>query len=201
MAVAPAADMTPTTRHVVVAYDFSEHGHAVLDRAIALASRAPFHELHFVTALDPRGGLPAAPPSGDVDYDYADSVRAQLTQAITDAFQGVDAASEINFFVHTRIGAAADEILGLAEEVGADLIFVGTHGHTGLKHLVMGSVAERVVREARCPVMVVRPKGYPDVTLEKIVDAPSHKRPASHLHRLTYTNDHVIMRPPYWSTT
>lgn len=191
--------MNPTTRHVVVAYDFSEHGQAVLDRAITLVARAPFHELHFVTALDPRAGIAAVPPSGHVDYEYADHVRERLTEAIAHAFQSVEAGEDINFFVHTRIGGAADEILDLASEVGADLIFVGTHGFTGLKHLVMGSVAERVVREARCPVMVVRPKEYPDVTLEKIVDVPAHKLPASRRGRLTYTNNHVIMRPPYWS--
>jgi universal stress protein A len=192
--------MNPTTRrHVVVAYDFSEHGQVVLDRAIALASRAPFHELHFVTALDPRNGLQAMPPTGRVDYPYADHVRERLTATITSAFHGVEAAEDINFFVHVRIGSAPDEILDLAQEVGADLIFIGTHGFTGLRHLLLGSVAECVVREARCPVMVVREKAYPDVTLDKIVDVPAHKLPTSRRESLTYTNNHVIMRPPYWS--
>ncbi len=191
--------MNPTTRHVVVAYDFSEHGQAVLDRAIALASRAPFHELHFVTALDPRTGIEAVPTSGRIDYEYADRVRERLTATITRAFDGVESAEDINFFVHTRIGSPPDEILDLAREVGADLIFIGTHGFTGLKHLLLGSVAECVVREAQCPVMVVREKGYPDVALDKVVEVPAHKLPASRRDRLTYTNNHVIMRPPYWS--
>jgi nucleotide-binding universal stress UspA family protein len=187
-----------TTRHVVVAYDFSEHGQAVLERAIALASRAPFHALHFVCVLDPKHGIAAIPPKGNVDYPYADTVREQLTETITQAFRGVESAADINFFIHARIGSPATEVLALAKEVGADLIFIGTHGYTGIKHLVLGSVAEHVVREAQCPVMVVRPKTYPDVTLEKIVEVPSHGSPHSRFHGFTYTK--TVIRPLYWST-
>lgn len=191
--------MTPTPRNVVVAYDFSEHGQAVLDRAIALASRAPFHVLHFVTALDSRTGIPAIPPSGHVDYQYADTIRNELTERVSAAFQGVETAADISFFIHARIGPAGHEILDLAKEVGADLIFVGTHGYTGLKHIVMGSIAERVVREAQCPVMVVRPKGYPDVTLDKVVEVPSHGAPQAKFHGFTYKNKQGVVRPPYFS--
>lgn len=192
--------MTPT-RQVVVAYDFSEHGQAVLDRAIALASRAPFHALHFVCVLDPKNGIAGIPPKGHVDYQYADTVRDELTERITRAFGGVESVADITFFIHTRIGTPATEILGLAKEVGADLIFIGTHGYTGLKHFMLGSVAEHVVREAQCPVMVVRPKGYPDVTLDTIVEVPSHGTPHSRFRGFTYTKTQTVIRPPYWSTT
>lgn len=50
------------------------------------------------------------------------------------------------------------QILKTSEEVEADLIVLGTHGHTGLDHLLMGSVAERVVQRASCPVLTVRPR-------------------------------------------
>jgi nucleotide-binding universal stress UspA family protein len=53
-------------------------------------------------------------------------------------------------------GFAATEILRLAEEAKADLIVMGTHGRTGLSRLVLGSVAEQVVRKARCPVLTVK---------------------------------------------
>jgi nucleotide-binding universal stress UspA family protein len=53
-------------------------------------------------------------------------------------------------------GRAADVIVETAEEKGADLIVLSTHGHTGLDRLMMGSVAEQVVRSAKCPVFVVR---------------------------------------------
>jgi nucleotide-binding universal stress UspA family protein len=53
-------------------------------------------------------------------------------------------------------GLPAAEILGLAQKVRSDLIVMGTHGRTGLGRLLMGSVAEQVVRHARCPVLTVK---------------------------------------------
>lgn len=55
-------------------------------------------------------------------------------------------------------GAAATEVVRFAREGGYDLVVMGTHGRRGLRHLVLGSVAERVVREAPCAVLVVRPR-------------------------------------------
>ena len=55
-----------------------------------------------------------------------------------------------------REGFPPEVILGEADEVGADLIAMGTHGRTGLAHLVLGSTAERVVQRAKCPVLTVR---------------------------------------------
>jgi nucleotide-binding universal stress UspA family protein len=56
-------------------------------------------------------------------------------------------------------GSAADEISRAAQERGVDLLVVGTHGRRGLRHLLIGSVAERLVRVAHCPVLVVRRRG------------------------------------------
>jgi universal stress protein A len=55
-----------------------------------------------------------------------------------------------------RTGAPAEEIVRFAEEQSADLIVMGTHGWTGVRHLIVGSVAENVVRTANCPVLTVR---------------------------------------------
>lgn len=55
-----------------------------------------------------------------------------------------------------RVGPAFDEICNAAREMPIDLIIISTHGHTGLKHVLLGSTAERVVRHAPCPVLVVR---------------------------------------------
>jgi universal stress protein A len=57
---------------------------------------------------------------------------------------------------HIRIGKAEDEILTFAKENNVDLIAMGTHGRTGLAHLLVGSVAERVVRMSSCAVLTIR---------------------------------------------
>jgi nucleotide-binding universal stress UspA family protein len=62
-------------------------------------------------------------------------------------------------------GAPVAEILRVAQETGADLILMGTHGRTGLRRLLMGSVAEQVVRQAACPVLTVKmpfPEAVPE---------------------------------------
>ncbi len=62
---------------------------------------------------------------------------------------------------HTREGHAAEEILRMADEVGADLIVMGTHGRTGLRRLLAGSVAATVLRGAHCPVLALRSGNRP----------------------------------------
>jgi len=59
----------------------------------------------------------------------------------------------------TLVGEPASEILAYARDRGIDLLVLGTHGRTGLEHALMGSIAERVVRRARCPVLTVHPQG------------------------------------------
>jgi nucleotide-binding universal stress UspA family protein len=62
--------------------------------------------------------------------------------------------------IHTELsnGVAHAQVLECAKAVGADMIVIGTHGHTGLKHALLGSTSERVVRLADCPVLTVRSK-------------------------------------------
>jgi nucleotide-binding universal stress UspA family protein len=186
----------PHPIQVVVAYDFSPSAEHALARAIEVAARAPQHVLHIVAALDPHDRALGA--LDGVTYETADRVHQVIIESVTRAFDGRPTASEVKFFVHARIGKAATEILALATEVGADLIFIGSHGKIGLERFVLGSVSEQVVREARCPVMVTRPKGYRDVARLDVVrydhERSKHREP----HCYTYTNNQVITRPADW---
>ena len=183
-------------QQVVVAFDFSALGPLVLARAVALVQRAPSHILHFINVVDPHAGVPAIPHKGPIDHLYADQVRELMSEQIRAAFGTTPIAEEIHFFVHARIGKPAKEILELAEEVGADLIMVG-HGHTGLQRVVMGSTAEHVVREAGCPVIVVRDKRYGDVELATVTEV-AHQTSHAKLFRFSYKNSNIVMRPPQW---
>jgi nucleotide-binding universal stress UspA family protein len=58
--------------------------------------------------------------------------------------------------VHIAVGKPAEEIVRVAQEEGVDLVVMGTHGRTGVRHLLLGSVAEDVTRHAPCPVFTVR---------------------------------------------
>jgi hypothetical protein len=63
---------------------------------------------------------------------------------------------------HLRLDAPATEIAQMAADLEADMVVVGTHGRRGIARLLLGSVAEAVVRLAPCPVLVVRPKALPE---------------------------------------
>jgi nucleotide-binding universal stress UspA family protein len=184
----------PETRNiqVVVAYDLSPSGEVALNRAIDVVARAPQHVLHVITVLEGHTGFKK------VGYDRANETQQTIRDHIAKAFNGRPTASEVQFFVHCRIGKPVDEILRLAKEVGADLLFIGSHNKVGIGRMLLGSVSEHVVREAGCPVMVARPKTYEDVDLMKVVEY-EHDRGAYHApHRYSYVETRLIARPADW---
>ena len=77
------------------------------------------------------------------------------------------------------------------------LIFIGSHGKTGIERLLLGSVSERIVREAQCPVMVVRAKTYAEVDLLRIVKN-EHARSRKPPLRFSYVNRQILTRPADW---
>ncbi len=188
--------MTSTQTQVVIGFDFSHSGRAALQRAIALAVQAPAHVLHFVCALD-HIAIPAIPTSGAIDYVYAEHVQLALTDEVEAELRGTAGASRVHFCVHVRIGKPAEELLGVARGVGADLIIVGSKHVTSLERLVLGSVSAQVARDACCTVEIARPKTYPFVNLAVITEVePNHHYLPP--HRYTYENQRVSLRPNEW---
>jgi nucleotide-binding universal stress UspA family protein len=186
---------------VVVGYDFSHSGRAALHRAVTLAARAPFHVLHVVCVVDPREAVPSLPSYNGVDYMYAARVQEALAAETQHELDRADVHGSVHFFVHARIGKPAQEILALAEEVGADLIIVGSRVDSRrlpvLDRLILGSTSEHVMREAGCTVEIARPKRYPDVTLiavEPVDPVHTYVPP----HRYTYEDHRVNLRPAEW---
>jgi nucleotide-binding universal stress UspA family protein len=144
----------PVTR-ILVPTDFSETADAALDYAGLLAERfgAAIQLLHVLD--DP---LEAEGLSADAYIGEAPSIRTALLQDAQSrlAHRGVspDGGSAIEREV--LFGYGATTIAEYAAIRGADLIVMGTHGRTGIAHLLLGSVAERLVRMAPCPVLTVR---------------------------------------------
>jgi nucleotide-binding universal stress UspA family protein len=102
--------------------------------------------------------VPVAAPDlvyGPIAWDESiaiDTAKEKLNELKQE--KGVDAASRVRIVV--RQGHPYTEIDQIAKDIQADLIVVSTHGRSGLRHLLLGSVAERVIRHAPCPVLVVR---------------------------------------------
>jgi nucleotide-binding universal stress UspA family protein len=93
------------------------------------------------------GGTPIVPP-----VEIQTEVRKGISSALREVLQRFNAEGE----VAVVDGAPAPAILNYAEQIGASVIVVGTHGRTGLARVALGSVAERVVRAAPCSVLVER---------------------------------------------
>ena len=193
----PTTSVGSTSNQVIVGFDFSHSGRAALHRAIALATRAPFHVLHFVCVIEPRTPIPAVPTDEAIDYTYADRVQQALSAEIETELRRADVTGRVQFYVHVRIGKPAAEILIVARDVGADLIIVGSRGMTGLERLVVGSVSEHVVREAGCSVEVARPKTYSNVELLKIHEVEPHLTYIPP-HRYSYEDGRLSPLAPEW---
>lgn len=189
--------MSSENSQVVVAFDFSHSGQSALYRAVALVKRAPFHVLHFICAIEPHHALAAVPHHGPVDYRYAEQVQHALTDAVVQELRATNVTGDVQFFVHARIGKPAEEILDLAREVGADLIIIGSKGLTGVERFALGSVSERVVREAHCTVEVTRPKTYEHVDLMAIEETTATHNYVPP-HRYTYDQHTATLRPSDW---
>jgi universal stress protein A len=79
------------------------------------------------------------------------------------------------YTIHIRTGDPAGEAIHLAEQTGADLIVMATHGRRGLSRFVLGSVAERVVRESPCPVLTIKPKARGRTVRSSRAPAPKRR--------------------------
>jgi nucleotide-binding universal stress UspA family protein len=143
-------------KNVLVATDFSEPSATALEygRALARTFHASLHVIHVVDSAVLQGMLPDAAPSnyGELLQELEDSRRRQLEATVRD-----DDRRELNAtpVLRSRTGPAAG-IVSYARGANIDLIVMGTHGRGGWSHLIMGSVAEKVVRTAPCPVLTVR---------------------------------------------
>jgi len=148
--VAKSAELA--VKRILVPIDFSETSLHALRYALTFAREleASVHLLHVYEPPTFMAGYPTLPivvPDGQV----VQKARMQLDRVAREA---TDRDVPVECFV--RKGKPHQEIVDLAKEQRIDLIVISTHGYTGLKHTLLGSTAERVVRHAGCPVLVVR---------------------------------------------
>jgi nucleotide-binding universal stress UspA family protein len=141
-------------KKILVATDFSEPADAALayGRAFARTFGGTLYLLHVVDDMYLRlGGDAYAAVLPDLQEDVERETRERLARIAAD-----DELSALTVEMVITSGATAQAIVDYAEKEDVQLIVVGTHGRSGVAHFFMGSVAERVVRTAHCPVLTVR---------------------------------------------
>lgn len=146
-------------KKILVATDFSDASKGALDAAASFAG-ASGGQVTLVHVFDP---TPMVPPAAipaprrmeeSIEHEMSDKIRAELEKVRKDKLADVQDVKVLAIKQPNPAAAICEQ----AEEDGSDLIVLGTHGRTGLTHLFIGSVAERVVRHAPCPVLAVRQK-------------------------------------------
>jgi nucleotide-binding universal stress UspA family protein len=148
-----------TIKHILCPTDFSEYSRHALHHATAMAKwyRAALTLLH----VQPAMAIPAGPPEVLPTLIMTPEQRQQLVLSLRNMV-----AEEIGETVLTEVevveGNPATEIVERARTMPADLLVLGTHGATGFERLLLGSVTEKVLRKAPCPVLTV-PRAMPDV--------------------------------------
>src|SRR6202166_3785494 len=152
----------PTFSKIVAATDFSEDSNLALTYAQELATKfsAEVVVLHVDQPLAPVMMTPKLGPAMDIGAmgRIAEEQR-MLAQKELDKIAGNLRTAGLKVKSLLKVGSPFLEILHTAQSEVADLIVLGTHGRTGLAHVLMGSVAERVVQKAPCPVLTIR---HPD---------------------------------------
>ena len=151
------ASSFPSTAPILVPVDFSEHSRQALTLARDIASTfgSSVCALHvFERPIHPEiylGGMPLDSP------DFR-TVEGSLREALA-TFVAETPGPEVPASLHVVEGRAVPAILDFVQDQGAGLVVIATHGLTGLAHVLLGSVSEKVVRRATCPVLSVKPFG------------------------------------------
>jgi nucleotide-binding universal stress UspA family protein len=151
------APLAISLRKVLVPLDFSECACHALRYAAAFAGKVGA-SLVLLHVVEPAVGgdhyLTLSPTLDDTNQQLVEAGRERL-----ETLCQRQVCRQLSCETLVRLGWAASEIVDTARALGADLIIMGTHGRSGLKHVLLGSTAEKVVRQAPCPVLTLRHPG------------------------------------------
>lgn len=141
-------------KKILCAVDLSDHSKQVAEYAATLAKKLDASVLVVYTApsLSQYVGF-HVPPNTIENFvgEIVTGAEQSMQHFVSENFEGVEAKGQV------LIGYAAEEILNRAAEEDADMIIMGTHGRKGIDRILFGSVAEKVVKNARIPVLTIRP--------------------------------------------
>jgi nucleotide-binding universal stress UspA family protein len=151
-------------KKILVPIDFSEQSRKAMHYAVSFAKQfnAEVLLLHVIEYTP----MPAPPLVVVQDETTQAKLHETTAKELGEWRETICSLAPVRTFVRNGLSPYA-EIVNAATEGNIDLIILGTQGHTGLAHLLIGSTAERVVRHAPCPVLVVREREHDFVSLSK----------------------------------
>jgi len=158
-------------RVVVVAVDFTECGDDALRMGLAMLQDGEVSALHLMHVLDPRDVIEHTEKPALVTEEEVVSLAPRMLLARAHGLAFIDESKSKLLKAHARIGRPVPVLVQTCVDYEADLLIVGTHARRGVERLLLGSVAEALVREAPCPVLIARPADYSGKTKTPLPDA------------------------------
>lgn len=150
LAVRPGGEVTPF-RHALVPTDFSLSARHALDLATALVD--PTGSITLMHVVE----VPVAYSGEAPMLEFGRDLDKRATAELDNELARIRRTTQLAVTARTRIGSAGAQTLAVVDDDRSiDLVVMGSHGRTGIKRMLVGSVAEKVVRHARCPVVVAR---------------------------------------------
>lgn len=146
-----------TPLKILVPLDFSNYSQETLDFALSLKDHfsASYGLLHVVAAGDVENFSNLGLPPDEVLAGRVEAAREKLEQQASACRQRLPG---VEVSVSVLAGVPYKEICSFADEQNFQMIVIGTHGRTGLSHLLIGSTTERVVQHSSCPVLSIKPR-------------------------------------------
>ena len=158
---------------VVVGIDFCPACEAAVTEAFRATGDRPDSEVHAIHVIDQsEGGLTRSVRIKAQEVEL-EELPAKMRLYVAEQARALGhAPGKTRLGIHVRIGKPVDTILQLAVDTQADLVIVGAHGREGLKRFALGSVAEQLMRNAHCPVLVARPIDYEGLKASERITPP-----------------------------
>lgn len=172
-----------TTNRIVIGLDFEPDGDAALNEAVRVAEGTEGAELHLVHVIG--GGRNTEKMSGDLE-----GAMSELRERIRRVAWPAGSIYEIR--LHVRFGDVAAALHQVAVDYDAHLIVVGTHGRNAVARAMLGSVAEELVRNAKLPVLVARPRALEGLPRTAV---PAPGTPGADVHRTQHISEAIRIGP------
>ncbi|MGE5364274.1 MAG: universal stress protein [Bacteroidota bacterium] len=143
-------------RRIVVPTDFSDISLTAFEYARSLAEQYSA-KIYIVYVMDKTPPFLALRTLDVTEEKVMESMQEKATESLEEILDRLRLSTDVEIEGTLRKGVDYEEITGYANEIGADLIVIATHGRTGVIHSLMGSVAEKVIRYSKIPVLVTTP--------------------------------------------
>ncbi|GBD88380.1 putative universal stress protein [bacterium BMS3Abin03] len=143
-------------KNILLPTDFSSRSKAAVEYAIELADqyKAKLHVLHVLEKTPPVLAIRSFDLS---EEKILESINQEAQKSLDKTVEEIKNKAAVQIVPVIKKGIDFEEIVNYSEKEEIDIIVIATHGRTGLMHTLIGSVAEKVIRHAKCPVLVITP--------------------------------------------